>query len=128
MDAQRINRIEKSNRNMIYLYIDVENETCVAYEFSAFLLTRVFNTLKLEEEKIPVVGAIFFKTKLPLKSITDHFKGNNITVGDEYIRIVLDDEPRCPAWRNIFDELKIQQQKDNNVLGEAILGFFRLGE
>lgn len=127
MDAQRVKRIEKSNRKMIYLYID--NDDCVAYEFSAYLLFRLFNEkVKLEEKRMPEAMSIFYLAKLPIQFIVEQFPGHNVMVQDDYIRIVLDDEIRCPAWRNSFDELKKQQQKDNNVLGEAILGFFRLGE
>lgn len=126
MDALKIKRIEKSNRNMIYLYMD--SDYCIAYEFSAYQLTRLFSGLKLEEKRVPEAAAIFYFVRLPVQFIVDHFSGHNVMVQDDYTRIVLDDEPRCPAWRNNFDELKIQQQKDNNKLGEAILGFFRLGE
>lgn len=125
MDAQRIKRIEKSNRNMIYIYMD--DDYCMTYEFSAYLLTQLFDTLKLEEKRVPEAAEIFSFVRLPIQFIVDHFPGYNVMVQDDYIRIVLDD-PRCPAWRNNFEELKMQQQKDNNVLGEAILGFFRLGE
>lgn len=124
MDALKIKRIEKSNRNMIYLYMD--EDYCVAYEFSAYQLTRLFSNLELEEKRMPEAGAIFYFVKISLRLIVDHFSGYNVMVQDDYTKIVLDDEPRCPAWRNNFDELKLQQQKDNNVLGEAILGFFRL--
>ncbi len=126
MDAQRIKKIEKSNRNAIYLYINADY--CTAYEFSAYLLSKLLEGLKLDEMRVPTVGAIFYFVKLPIENIVKHFSGYNVTVQDEYIRIVLNDEVRCPGWRNCFDELKIQQQKDNNKLGEAILGFFRLGK
>lgn len=126
MDAQIINRIEKSNRNAIYLYIDADY--CMAYEFSAYLLSKLFEGLKLKETRLPKAGEMFYFVKLPIQSIVEHFSGYNVMVQDDYIRIVLDYEARCPAWRNNFDELKIQQQKDNNKLGEAILGFFRLGK
>ncbi|WP_320889086.1 hypothetical protein [Bacteroides sp.] len=127
MDAQKIKRIEKSNRKMIYLYID--EDYCMAYEFSAYLLFRLFNEkVKLEEKRMPEAMSIFYFAKLPLQFIVEQFSGPGVMVQDDYIRIVLDDEIRCPGWRNSFDELKKQQQKDNNKLGEAILGFFRLGE
>jgi hypothetical protein len=126
MDALKIKKIEKSNRNMIYLYMD--EDYCIAYEFSAYQLTQLISNLKLEEKRAPEAGAIFYFVSLPAKFVVDHFSGHNVMVQDDYIKIVLDDEPRCPAWRNNFDELKMQQQINNNQLGDAILGFFRLGK
>lgn len=50
MDLQKILEKESKNSHNIYMYVDMENDRCIAYEFSAYLLTRLFKALKLAEE------------------------------------------------------------------------------
>lgn len=127
MDLERMIEKENTNRNRIFLYM-ADDGFCLTYEFSAYLLTRLFDTLKLEEEKFPQAGAILYVARVSAGLVVEQFSGTETTVGNNYIKVILDNEPRCAQWRKEFDELKIQQQIDNNKLGEAILGFFRLSE
>ncbi|UVQ47479.1 hypothetical protein NXY11_04325 [Parabacteroides faecis] len=66
MNIQEILALENRNTHKIYLYIDLENNLFIAYEFSAYLLTRLFDTLKLEvqEEYLqPIITQYFIDNK-----------------------------------------------------------------
>lgn len=128
MDFKRMFEKEKKNYNRIFLYVDSEQEMCRAYEFSAYLLTRMFDSLEMQEETKRELGTILFVTRIPLETIVKQFTGPNTTVGDRFIKVILDDPSRCVQWKAEFSELKKQQQIDNFRLGKAILGFARLGK
>lgn len=127
MDLHVIYKKESENNNNIYMYVEKE-DICCAYGFSAYLLTRLFGALKLKEEKKSELGTIVFVTQLSIQFVVDNLSGPNTSVGDDFIRVIIDNPSRCIQWRAEFEELKIQQQKANNRLGECILDFFRLKE
>lgn len=128
MDFKKMFEKEKKNYNKIYLYVDAEQEMCRAYEFSAYLLTRMFESLEMQEETKRELRNILFITRIPLEAVVERFSDPNTTVGDRYIKVVLDDPSRCIQWKAEFVELKKQQQIDNFRLDKAILGFARLGK
>lgn len=114
---------EKLNCYKIYLYIDVENNLCYSYEFSAYLLTRLLN-IKMEESKQKLGTALFF-TQLSIQSVVEWFSGPNTMVSDDLITVVLDDPNRCLQWKLEFDDLKAKQRKVCNKLVKCIHGLFR---
>lgn len=118
--------IEKHNFDKIYLYIDAENNLCYSYEFSAYLLTRLLNTLKLEENIEKELKTVSFFTQLSIQLAVDRFFGSNTTVGDDCITVVLDDPNCCMQWKLEFDDLKEKQRKvcNCNRIIKSILGFF----
>lgn len=113
---------EKKNFNKIYLYIDTENNLCYAYEFSAYLLTRLLGSLELKERTES--GTIVFSTQLPIQSVVNCFSGPNTSVGDDFIRIDIDEPRNCIQWKAEFNELKTNQHKSHNKLLNCILAFF----
>lgn len=128
MDWEKMFERENKNCNRIYLYMDSERDLCNAYELSAYILTRLFDTLELDEEVKRELVTILYVVQLPPQFVMDHFSSDSITVGDKFIKVVIDDPNRCIQWKAEFSELKKQQQMDNCKLGEAILGFVRLGK
>lgn len=106
MDIKKILEKEKKNYNKIYLYIDAEQEICHTYELSAYLLYKVFDSLEILEETDKYLETTFFFNKVPLEKIVERFADSNTTVGDRYIKIVLDDPNRCMQWRAEFEKLK----------------------
>lgn len=106
MDLQKILEKESKNSHNIYMYVDMENDRCIAYEFSAYLLTRLFKALKLAEGVIPGTGIYFYVTRLPLRFIVDHFDGHNTSIGEEYIKVVLNNKKNCSKRRTEFDRKK----------------------
>lgn len=128
MDWEKMFERENENYNKIYLYMNSEKDLCNAYELSAYMLTRLFDTLELDEEVKRELVTILYVVRLSPQFVIDQFPGDNVTVGDEFIKVVIDDPSRCSRWKAEFAELKKQQQMDNCKLGKAILGFARLGK
>lgn len=128
MDWGKMLERENKNYNKIYLYMNSEKDLCNAYELSAYMLTRLFNTLELDEEVNRELVTILYVVRLSLQFVIDQFSGDNVTVGDNFIKVVIDDPSRCIQWKAEFAELKKQQQMDNCRLGKAIPGFARLGK
>lgn len=106
MDIKKILETEKKNYNKIYLYIDTEQEICRAYELSAYLLYKVSDSLEILKGTDKYLETTFFFTKVPLEKIVERFTDPNTTVGDRYIKIVLDGPNRCMQWRAEFEKLK----------------------
>ena len=128
MDWKRMFERENKNYNKIYLYLDSEKEVYNAYEFSAYILKRLFDTLELNEEVKQELGTILYVVQFSPEFVVDRFFSDNVTVGNKYIKVVIDDPSRCIQWKADFKELKIKQQMENAVLGKAILGFARLSD
>lgn len=128
MDWKKMFERENKNYNKIYLYLDSEKDLYNAYEFSAYMLQRLFDTLELDEEVKRELVTILYVVQLSPQFVIEQFPDDNVTVGDRFIKIVIDDPSRCIQWKAEFAELKKQQQMDNCRLGKAILGFARLGK
>lgn len=121
MDFKRMFKKENNNYNKIYLYLDTEKKLYSAYEFSAYMLTRMFDTQKLSEEVRQDMNTILYVVRLTPPFVVEQFSGNNITVGDRFIKVVLDDPSRCIQWKAEFSELKKQRQMDHCVSGKNLL-------
>lgn len=121
MDLKEVLEKERKNFNKIYLYIDTENNLCYAYEFSAYLLTRLLESLELKEKAES--GTIIFFTQLPILSVVKCFSGPNTSVGDDFVRIDIDELQNCIQWKAEFDELKTNQHKSHNKLLNCIFVF-----
>lgn len=108
MDIQQILALEKRNTHKIYLYIDLENNLFIAYDFSAYLLTKLFDTLELKILKLKVSDkeVVIYVTGIPDRLVVNTFTGHNTTIGEQYIKVVLDDITNCTRWRAEFDERK----------------------
>lgn len=121
MNLKEVLEKEKKNFNKIYLYIDTENNLCYAYEFSAYMLTRLLDSLELKEKTES--GTIVFSTQLPIQSVVKCFSGPNTSVGDDFVRIDVDEPQNCIQWKSEFKELKTNQHKSHNKLLNCIFVF-----
>lgn len=124
MDIQEMLERENKNYNKIYLYADADTEdeehfSYNAYEFSAYLLTKKFDTLELGREVEPATGAIVYVVRLSLEFVVEHFFGSDTTVCDLYIRVMLDNPARCIQWKADFKEFKKQRQRENSRLRQS---------
>ena len=72
MDLTKILKRESNNVDYIYLYADLEKDWFIAYEFSAYVLTQLFDILELEEEFEPETGTNIYFTRLPDQFILEH--------------------------------------------------------
>lgn len=121
MNLKEVLENEKKNFNKIYLYIDTENSLCYAYEFSAYMLTRLLDSLELKEKV--EYGRNVFSVGLSVQSVVNQFSGENTVVGDEFVRITVVELHNCIQWKAEFNELKTNRQKANGKLFNKILGF-----
>ena len=128
MDMKKMFERENKNCSRIYLYADLEKGVYYAYEFSAYILTKKFDMPELKEEVNPEIGTILYVLELSPEFVVEQFHGPNITVGDAFTKVILDEPDHCIQWKADFNELKMQQQKANSVLGKTILGFFRISD
>lgn len=122
MNLKKMLEQEKDNFNKIYLYIDAETSLCYAYEFSAYLLTRLLDSLELKEGIESEM--LVFSAQLPIQSVVKQFSGENTAIGDDFVRIIVDEPRNCIQWKAEFNELKINRQKKSNKIFNRILGFF----
>lgn len=108
MDIQQILTLENKNTHKIYLYIDLENDLFIAYDFSAYLLTKLFDTLELKILKLKVSDkeVAIYVTGIPDRLVVNTFTGHNTTIGEQYIKVILDDIVTCTRWRVEFNERK----------------------
>lgn len=106
MDLTKILKRESNNVDYIYLYADLEKDWFIAYEFSAYVLTQLFDILELEEEFEPETGTNIYFTRLPDQFILEHTHGHDASIGEEYIRVKLTDINPYSEWRVDFDEQK----------------------
>lgn len=106
MDLTKILEKESKNVHYLYLYVDLKNDWFIAYEFSAYVLTQLFDTLKLEEEIDPNTGINIYFTRLPDQFVVEHSYGRNALIGEEYIEVKLEDIHTYAKWRVKFDEQK----------------------
>lgn len=126
MDIQKM--IERENNyDGIYLYTD--DFQLKAFGFSAFMLTRMFPKLQMED-KLFQEGEAFlpFLTLCP-KFLADHFPDCMKTTNDEYTKVNCSElyKSGMLPWKEEYESYMIEQQKANNKLGSCVLGFFRLG-
>lgn len=103
---------ENKNSNKIYLYAysDAGDFLYNAYEFSAYLLTKLFDTLELKKEVKPESGITLYVVHLTPEFVVEQFLGPNATVGDLFIKVVLDSPALCIRWKGEFKELKNKWQ------------------
>ncbi|WFE84399.1 hypothetical protein [Parabacteroides chongii] len=107
MDIQQILALENKNTHKIYLYIDLVNNLFIAYEFSAYLLTKLFDTLELKAQKLTTSEEeVVYTTRIPDRLAVKTFTGHNTTVSEQYIKVVLDDIIACTRWRVEFNKRK----------------------
>ena len=107
MDWEKMIEREKRNTHKLYLYADLEKDIYYAYEFSAYLLARLFDSLELEEDVHSEVPAILYVVRIPPEFIVRQFSDSNTTVGDNFVKVVLDDPERCAGWKEEFENMKI---------------------
>ena len=120
MSLKEVLENEKKNFNKIYLYIDTENSLCYAYEFSAYLLTKLLDSLELKKKTES--GTIVFSVGLSVQSVVNQFSGENTAVGDEFVRITVDEPRNCIQWKAEFNELKTNRQKTDGEIFNKTLG------
>lgn len=96
---------ESKNYNKIYLYLNSELKQYSAYEFSAYLLVRMFHMLELkgitDEEGDRVVSV-----SVPVSFVIEQFSGLNVMVSDKFVRVSIDELKLCLQWKADFNELK----------------------
>lgn len=126
MTHQKILEREERNYNKIYLYIEAENDQCRAYDFSAYLITNLFEAQKLELREEADLETIIYTLQLPLQLVVEQFDDNYTQVGEQFIKITIDNLSRCIQWKLEFEELKMVQQSSIKIK-KPYLGFFRLG-
>lgn len=118
--------IEKTNPNRIYLYRDEEDGYCKAYEFSAYLITKLISSIELKEEPFMEIEDFLYTAIVEQKFITDRFSGFGIEQSEGCMQVSLYDLIYTAKWRKEFDILKEQQRKEHSRLGDFILGVSRL--
>lgn len=128
MDIKSKIEIEKNNLNRIYLYRDMKDNSCKAYEFSAYLATKLASSLKLEDEPTLEVNDVLFTVKADPQFILKHFASFGVEESDGCIQISLYDLTHSIQWRNEFNLLKEQQRVRYTKLGNFVLGVSRLGQ
>ena len=126
MTQQKILEIVEINYNKIYIYIDAENDQSRDYDFSAYLITNLFEAQKLELREEADLETIIYTLQLPLQLVVEQFDDNYTQVGEQFIKITIDNLSRCIQWKLEFEELKMVQQSSIKIK-KPYLGFFRLG-
>lgn len=96
---------EHNNFNKIYLYLNSELGQCYAYEFSAYLLARLFPMLEFKEIRDEGCSRTV-SACVPLQFVVNQFSDSNVTVGDEFIRVIIDDLKLCSQWKADFNEMR----------------------
>lgn len=87
-----INR-EKKNDGCIYFYV-IDDETFVAYELSAYILTHLYPSITLENKYVDELGTNIYMAQFGADLCREHFSGDNVLVGDDCIQVSV-------AWGNI---------------------------
>lgn len=126
MDLKEKIEIEKTNPNRIYLYMDEEDGCCKAYEFSAYLITKIISSLELKEEPSMEIKDFLYTIKVMPQLITSRFSGFGIEQSEGCMQVPLYDLIYTAKWRKEFDILKEQQRKEHSRLGDFVLGVSRL--
>lgn len=116
---------EEGNYNKIYLYIDVERNRCHAYNLSAYLITKLLGTEEFELKKENDMETVIYTLHLPLQLVVDQFDGNHTQVGEQFIKVTIDDLPRCIQWKLEFETLEVQRQENSVDAEKPFLFLFR---
>lgn len=125
MIRQEILEREKGNYNKVYLYIDTENDLCYAYDFSAYLVTKLFETQKLETKEEVWMETVVYTLQLPLQFVADQFDAPHTLIDAQFIKFIIDRLPHCIQWKFEFEELKMQREQSNVRNKRSFLDFFR---
>lgn len=112
MDLTKIIERESKNVHYIYLYADFENDWFIAYEFSAYVLTHLFDTLKLEKKIDPDTGMYVYFTRLSDQFVVENSYNRNAAIGEEYIIVKLTDISTYLKWRVEYDKQKRDQLRE----------------
>lgn len=128
MDLKERIEIEKTNHNRIYLYMDEEKDCYKAYEFSAYLIVKLLNSLKLEEEVSLEVRDFLYTVKIDSRVANERFSGFGIEESEGCIQVPLHDVIYTAKWREAFDSLKEKQREEHSRLGNFVLDVSRLGK
>lgn len=116
---------EKKNYNKIYLYIDAESNLCYAYDFSACIVTKLFDVQNTGIKEVSGIETPVYTLQLPLQFVVEQFDNFNTLVDDQFIKVIIKQLSRCIQWRVEFEELKMQQRQRGRAIKERFLGFFR---
>lgn len=128
MNIKRIVEIEQNNINCIFLHRDSADDSCKAYEFSAYLVSKFITSLKMEEEPAMDVHDMLYVVKADMQKIMDFFASFGIEKSEGCIKISLYDFTHTMQWKNDFALLKEQQREKHSKLGDFVLGISRLGK
>ncbi|MCY1134130.1 hypothetical protein OWT79_11015 [Bacteroides fragilis] len=86
-----INR-EKKNDGCIYFYV-ISDDKFVAYEQSAYILTHLYPSITLENKYVDELGTNIYMAQFGVDLCREHFSGDNVLVGDDFIQVSV-------AWGN----------------------------
>lgn len=104
MRISEIIKLEQSNNNLIYFSVDNSNNF-VAYGLSAYILSRAYSSsITLELKDLGKGAKDTLVAIIPPELISEHFVGENVLAGDDYIKVDLTDTfgSEIPVWRNEF--------------------------
>lgn len=123
---------EQNNHGKIYLYMDEDKAYCRIYEFSAYAVTRLFPSAKLEEEFSPELGVLLFTVRLPLRFMARHsldYDADTV-LDNDCIKIIPGGTYATyfTRWGKDFEKLKEQREIDCSTLGKGVLGCFHLAK
>lgn len=105
MNIKEIADLEKSNRNYIYFFA-TEDEDFIAYELSAFLLARLYPSIQLEWKDFHIANGPLLIARFSLNFCKDNFCNGNTLVGNDWVRVELEDVMSCESWINEFKNLR----------------------
>lgn len=100
MNIQEIIEQEKRNKNSIYFFTEGD-ETFVSYELSAYLLTRLYPSIKLGKKYFSEHGVLSV-AYFTYEFCSQNFTAGNILIGNEGVQVILDDSPLCKQWVQEF--------------------------